>query len=241
MPVSSSAFSVDPAIMVEVQKLIFCARAGFLREPLCAKKAPPEAGECQKTPTAGGQGDWQRLRRTAQRKPSAGRPTFCSRAALAPDSRYQSTCDCQAAKPVRSRRVNQYVCIHSYWGHYAWQLSSQMFWSYFQEGRKQVATPWAKDSKSQGFKASGIQGLKDSSIKRLKDSSIQGLKAPRMEKPRDSCRGICSKSNRIRLEPPRKGLQKSLTNFFLAFHISCQGIWSIFWLSGHPHCRHQIG
>ena len=42
-------------------------------------------------------------------------------------------------------------------------------------------------------------------------------------------------------KPPRKGLQKSLTNLFLAFHISCQGIWSIFWLSGHPHCRHQVG
>ena len=41
--------------------------------------------------------------------------------------------------------------------------------------KKQVATPWAKDSKSQRFKASGIQGLKDSSIQGLKDSGIQGL------------------------------------------------------------------
>ena len=51
--------------------------------------------------------------------------------------------------------------------------SSQNIYSYFQERRKQVATSWAKDSKSQGFKASGIKGLKDSSIKKLKDSSIQ--------------------------------------------------------------------
>ena len=72
--------------------------------------------------------------------------------------------------------------------------SSQNIYSYFQEKRKQVATSWAKDSKSQGFKASGIQGLKDSSIQGLKDSGIQGLKGSRMERLNDSCLGICSKT-----------------------------------------------
>ena len=69
--------------------MMFGARASFLKESPSAKKAPPETGECQKTPTTGGQGDWQRLRRTAKCRPSAEGPKFCSWAALVPDSRCQ--------------------------------------------------------------------------------------------------------------------------------------------------------
>ena len=65
-----------------------------------------------------------------------------------------------------------------------------------------------KDSKPPGFK--------DSSIKGIKDSSIQGLKGSRMERLRDSCWGICSKNNRIRLPelnlriPPKQSIRRHL-------------------------------
>ena len=71
--------------------------------------------------------------------------------------------------------------------------SSQNIYAYFHGRRKQVAAPWTKDSKNQGFKASGIQGLKDSNIQKLNAS----------------CLGTCSKHNHTRfsrtqsLDPPR--------------------------------------
>ena len=126
-----------------------------------------EAGECQKTPTAGSQGDWQSLRRTAQRKPSAGRPTFCSRADLAPDARYQSICNCQTPKPV---------CVHTQ------RLRTLCMTAFFtdvchtskkEENKLPHLEPRiqrVKDSKPPGFKDSRIQALQDSKVQAFKDS-----------------------------------------------------------------------
>ena len=92
----------------------------------------------------------------------------CSRAALLPDSRYQVewlVWQTQRALLELARVPLLYkgaLAMHMY---ATWPISSH----------PQVATPWAKDSKSPGFKGSRTQGLKDSSTQGFKHSGTQAF------------------------------------------------------------------